>query len=71
MLTTHVLIIDLATQPGGTDFEAANKYGFKAILAPGLPGKVAPVYAGEILADVVPRLIISELSKLDASLLFA
>ena len=39
--------------------------------APGLPGKVAPVYAGEILADVVPRLIISELSKLDASLLFA
>ncbi len=68
---TRVLIIDLATQPGGTDFEAANKYGFKAILAPGLPGKVAPVYAGEILADVVPRLIISELSKLDASLLFA
>ncbi|MFA7147354.1 MAG: dipicolinate synthase subunit DpsA [Syntrophomonadaceae bacterium] len=66
-----VLIIDLATQPGGTDFEAANTYGLKAILAPGLPGKVAPIYAGKILADVIPQLIISELSKLDAGLLFA
>jgi dipicolinate synthase subunit A len=68
---SNVLIIDLATQPGGTDFEAANTYGLKAILAPGLPGKVAPVFAGKILADVVPQLIISELSKSDADLLFA
>lgn len=68
---SNVLIIDLATQPGGTDFEAANTYGLKAILAPGLPGKVAPVYAGKILADVVPQLIISELTKSDAGLLFA
>lgn len=68
---SDVLIIDLATQPGGTDFEAANTYGVKAILAPGLPGKVAPVFAGKILADVVPRLIINELTKLDAGLLFA
>lgn len=68
---SDVLIIDLATQPGGTDFEAANAYGLKAILAPGLPGKVAPVFAGRILADVIPRLIISELTRLDAGLLFA
>jgi dipicolinate synthase subunit A len=57
------IIIDLATQPGGTDFEAANEYGFKAILAPGLPGKVAPISAGKILAEVIPRLIIKELAK--------
>ena len=50
----ELLIIDLATQPGGTDFEAANALGIKAILAPGLPGKVAPVFAGRILADVIP-----------------
>ena len=68
---SNVLIIDLASQPGGTDFEAANDYGLKAILAPGLPGKVAPVYAGKILADVIPRLIISELTRLDTGLLFA
>lgn len=66
----EVLIIDLAAQPGGTDFEAANAYGLKAILAPGLPGKVAPVYAGKILADVIPGLIIRELSKLDKNMLF-
>jgi len=65
----ELLIIDLATQPGGTDFEAANALGIKAILAPGLPGKVAPVFAGRILADVIPRLIITELSKLEKYLL--
>jgi dipicolinate synthase subunit A len=65
-----ILIIDLATQPGGTDFEAANSFGLKAILAPGLPGKVAPVYAGRILAQVIPQLIINELSKIDKNLLY-
>ncbi len=60
-----MVIIDLATQPGGTDFEAANLFGLKAILAPGLPGKVAPVSAGKFLADVIPRLIIKEMSRLD------
>jgi dipicolinate synthase subunit A len=65
------LIIDLAGQAGGTDFEAANAYGIKAILAPGLPGKVAPISAGKILADVIPRLIIRELSSIDKDLLFA
>jgi len=63
-----VLIIDLATQPGGTDFEAANTFGLKAILAPGLPGKVAPVYAGKILAEVIPRLIMSEHGKSEKDL---
>lgn len=63
------LIIDLASQPGGTDFEAANKYGIKSILAPGLPGKVAPRSAGKIMADVIPSLIIQELSRLDKPLI--
>jgi dipicolinate synthase subunit A len=66
----QVLIIDLATQPGGTDFEAANNFGLKAILAPGLPGKVAPASAGKILADVIPRLIIKELVQLDKNSLY-
>ena len=65
-----VLIIDLATQPGGTDFEAANTFGLKAILAPGLPGRVAPVYAGKILAEVVPQLIMNEIGKLEKDLLY-
>ena len=50
------VIIDIASG-GGTDFTAAADLGLKAILAPGLPGKVAPVTAGMILARVYPRLI--------------
>ncbi|MHB1125539.1 MAG: dipicolinate synthase subunit DpsA [Bacillota bacterium] len=57
-----VLIVDLASQPGGTDFQAAEKLGIKAILAPGLPGKVAPKTAGIILASAIPQLILHELS---------
>lgn len=62
-----IVIIDLATQPGGTDFEEANILGIKAILAPGLPGKVAPVSAGKFLADVIPRLITNEIDSLNRS----
>ncbi|MBE3587115.1 MAG: dipicolinate synthase subunit DpsA [Thermoanaerobacteraceae bacterium] len=51
-----VLILDLASG-GGTDFEAARRLNLTALLLPGLPGKVAPQTAGEILARVVPRLL--------------
>ena len=60
-LAKDSLIIDLASQPGGTDFQAAEKLGIKAILAPGLPGKVAPKTAGEILAKVIPAFILENL----------
>ncbi|MHB1042117.1 MAG: dipicolinate synthase subunit DpsA [Eubacteriales bacterium] len=54
------IIIDLASSPGGTDFEAAAALGIKAVLAPGLPGKVAPRTAGRILARVITRLLRGE-----------
>lgn len=63
LLKTDVLIIDLASAPGGTDFQAAERLGIKAILAPGLPGKVAPRTAGRILAQVVPQLILGALAN--------
>lgn len=56
-----VLIVDLAAAPGGTDFTAANKLGINAILAPGLPGIVAPKTSGKILAQVIPQLILREI----------
>ncbi len=59
----EIVIIDLANQPGGTDFEAADELGIKAILAPGLPGKVAPLTAGKILADVIPKIIMNTLEE--------
>jgi len=56
------LIIDLASSPGGTDFEAAKRLGISAVLAPGLPGKVAPLTAGKILANAYPKIIESHIS---------
>jgi dipicolinate synthase subunit A len=57
-----VLIIDLASAPGGTDFAAARALGRQALLAPGLPGSVAPKTSGQILARVIPQLILSKIS---------
>lgn len=50
------LIIDLASEPGGVDFKAAEEMGIKALLLPGLPGKVAPRTAGLIVAKLALRL---------------
>lgn len=61
-VSPEVFIIDLASAPGGTDFKAAERLGIKAVLAPGLPGKVAPKTAGRILADVIPQIILEELT---------
>ncbi|MFC4557173.1 dipicolinic acid synthetase subunit A [Virgibacillus kekensis] len=56
-LPSHALIIDLASKPGGTDFEYAEQRGIKAILARSLPGIVAPKTAGKILADVIKQIL--------------
>ena len=47
------LVIDLASKPGGTDFSACHELSRKAVHALSLPGKCAPVTAGEIIADTV------------------
>ncbi|MFZ7102562.1 MAG: dipicolinate synthase subunit DpsA [Peptococcaceae bacterium] len=57
-----LLIIDIASAPGGTDFTAAAELGINAFLAPSLPGLVAPKTAGEILAEALPSLICKEIS---------
>ncbi|MFA7467263.1 MAG: dipicolinate synthase subunit DpsA [Desulfotomaculaceae bacterium] len=62
-LTPTTLIIDLASAPGGTDFTAAQRLGIEALLAPGLPGKVAPRTAGLLLARVVPRVLLQMVTR--------
>ncbi|PRZ11861.1 dipicolinate synthase subunit A [Laceyella sediminis] len=52
-----VVIIDLASKPGGVDYAFAEKRGIKAILAPSLPGIVAPKTAGRILARTITQLL--------------
>ncbi|MUK89863.1 dipicolinic acid synthetase subunit A [Ornithinibacillus sp. L9] len=56
-LPPHALILDLASKPGGTDFEFAKQRGIKAILSRSLPSIVAPKTAGKILADVITQIL--------------
>ncbi len=48
-----VLIIDIASNPGGTDFEKCKELGIQAYLCLGLPGKYAPLSSAEILNSVL------------------
>lgn len=56
------LVIDLASKPGGVDMDAARDLGIKVIWALGLPGKVAPVTAGNIIKETICN-IFSELGE--------
>jgi dipicolinate synthase subunit A len=51
------VIIDIASKPGGTDFRYAERRGMKAVLAPSLPGLVAPKTAGRIIAASLCRIL--------------
>jgi dipicolinate synthase subunit A len=52
-----VFIIDLASLPGGVDFEAAKELGINAVNLPGIPGKVAPVSAAKAIRDAVYNIL--------------
>ena len=54
---SNTLIIDLASLPGGVDFETAQKFGTDAVRALSLPGKCAPKTAGEIIKTTVFNII--------------
>ncbi len=47
------LIIDLASGGGGVDNDAAGEIGVSVIRALSLPGKVAPITAGEIIKETI------------------
>ena len=53
VMKKDVVILDLASSPGGIDFAAAQNLGINAALLPGLPGKVAPITSAKIMADVI------------------
>lgn len=56
-LRTGAVVIDIASSPGGTDFNAARELGVESYLDLGIPGKVAPETAGDVLARTLPRMI--------------
>ncbi len=57
VLNPECLIIDLASKPGGVDFDRAKELGLRAIWALSLPGKVAPVTAAQFIKDTVYNII--------------
>lgn len=52
-LKRDTVIIDIAQAPGGTDFGYARDLNIKALYCPGLPGRVAPYTAAEVLKSAV------------------
>lgn len=49
----NCVIIDLASKPGGVNFEKAKELGLETYWALGLPGKVAPRSAARYMADKI------------------
>ena len=54
-IRNKTLIIDLATKPGGVDFEYAKEKNIEAILYSGIPGKIAPESNAEYIYDFISR----------------
>lgn len=59
-IAVNALIIDLASLPGGVDFDSAKRMGIKTIHALSLPGKVAPKTSGEIIKNTIFNILEEE-----------
>jgi dipicolinate synthase subunit A len=55
--------LDLASIPGGIDFEYAKKLGLKTDWALSLPGKVAPLTAAEIIKKTIDNALVEGSNK--------
>lgn len=56
-MNREALLIDLASMPGGTDFEYAAQRRIRTIYALSLPGKVAPAGAAKIIQKVIYNIL--------------
>ncbi len=52
-MNPNVLLIDLASYPGGIDGKRAESMGLKFVWALALPGKVAPVSSAEFIKETI------------------
>lgn len=53
-------LLDLASAPGGIDFKGAEAFGIKVRWALSLPGKVAPMTAGDIIRRTIYNILEEE-----------
>lgn len=51
------VMLDLATNPCGIDFDAAEKLNISAYLLPGVPGKCSPYAAARVIADEIKTIL--------------
>ena len=51
------LVIDLASKPGGVDFDTAAELGIRAVWLLSLPGKVAPLTAGVTIGKTISNIL--------------
>lgn len=56
-LSPKITIIDIASLPGGIDYEAAKELNINAYLCLGIPGKYAPLASAEILFNEILPLL--------------
>lgn len=53
LVDPHVTIIDIASAPGGVDFDCARELNINAKLCLGLPGKIAPKTSSDLLVTEI------------------
>ena len=56
-ISRDCVLIDLASKPGGVDFEKARDLGLKVIWALSLPGKCAPLSSGKIIKETILNIL--------------
>ena len=59
-ISSDCVVIDLASKPGGVDFEKARDLGLKVIWALSLPGKCAPLSSGKIIKETILNILHEE-----------
>ncbi len=59
----ETFLIDLASVPGGVDICAAKELGINVLWATSLPGKYAPLSAGELIANCVDGILRKEVGE--------
>ncbi len=56
-IAKNAIVIDLASYPGGVDFEACSRLSILAHHALSLPGKAAPKTAGETIKETITNML--------------
>ena len=56
-LKASCVVIDLASEPGGVDFAAAEELGVQAIWARALPGKAAPLSGAKVICSAIYHIL--------------